>query len=94
MAHQVPLSKRRRQEGWKAKVYDNERKETPHLTVTRGPEDEWRVSLRDKSCLVPPGGTWSQIPEDVRLDIEADWEACIAYWDATNPGNPVKGEGL
>ncbi len=61
MPYNVPLSKALRDAGWKAKVFDREGAETPHLTISFK-DTRWRVSLRNGEFLVPPGGTWNDIP--------------------------------
>ncbi len=71
------------------KIRDNERLEPPHVTIMRGPK-AWRVGLRDGDFIVPPGGGWRDIPQEVRQAIAAHWEELIAAWDRMYPENPVR----
>lgn len=93
MPYEVRLSRKLRNAGWKAKVYDNEvGPEEPHFTIIHRSRT-WRVSLRTGDFLIPPGGRWSDIPEEL-TDAVADEETLAgmrAYWDAANPHNPVRG---
>lgn len=89
MAYSFPLSKQLSQEGWKAKIRDKERCETPHLTIlfkTRA----WRLSLRDGKFL-DEGDKWSQIDKRVRAAITAAaaLQELREAWDAMYPENPV-----
>jgi len=92
MPHDVRLSKVLEKAGWKVKVFDNEGAEEPHYTIMRKTQ-RWRVSLRTGHFLVPPGGGWNDIPEQVKAAIHAgnELERMRQYWDARNPHNPVKG---
>lgn len=92
MPYDVRLSKKLRTAGWKAKVFDNEvGPEEPHFTIMRK-ADSWRVSLRTGEFLVPPGGRWKDIPNELIATIsdETIVSEMRAYWDATNPHNPVQ----
>ena len=91
MPYQVPLERRLRREGWKAKIYDREGPEAPHVTILRGTK-AWRVGLRDKTFLVPPGGSWNEIAPAVKEAIDKDWDNLVTAWNMGNPFNPVKGE--
>ncbi len=52
-------------------------------------KSEWRVGLRDKSFLVPPGGKWADIDEEVRDLIETSWMMLQEAWDKKYPNNPI-----
>ena len=91
MAYEVELPKQFRKSGWKAKIRDKERVEPPHVTVMRGP-DAWRIGLRDGEFLVPPGGSWSDIPKGVRSALEKACQELKGKWDETYPENPIGGE--
>lgn len=75
--------------GWKVKILEKERLEPPHVTIRRGVRT-WRVGLRDGTFLVPPGGSWKDVPAEVREAIEANWGALVRAWDAKYPQNPVE----
>lgn len=55
MADPIRLPRKLREQGWKVKIYDNERLEPPHITLICR-ERVWRVGLRERDFLVPPGG--------------------------------------
>lgn len=83
----LPLSLKRA--GWKVKIFDKERLEPPHVTLLRGVQ-KWRVNLRDGRFLVPPGGSWKDVPPEVRVAVEAAWTELSKAWDAKYPENPVE----
>ena len=74
--------------GWKVKIRDKERLEPPHVTVMRKTE-EWRIDLRSGGFLVPPGGSWNDLPKDLRQEITDNWALLEQEWNAiygsTNP---------
>jgi len=74
---------------WKVKIRDNEALEPPHVTVLRGP-DAWRIGLRDGAFL--DGGSWHDLPDEVRAVVLAHWEDLRRAWDERFPGNPVEGQ--
>jgi hypothetical protein len=82
------LPSKLRNQGWKVKIQDKERLERPHITIWHQ-EDVWRISLRTRGFLVPPGGSWNRIDTEVREIIENAWEALCDAWDARYPENPV-----
>lgn len=91
MPDPIELPKKLKAQGWKAKVYDNERLEPPHLTLICR-ERVWRISLREKDFMVPPGGRWRDIDPAVRAILEEQWETLCDAWDAKHPTNPVSSE--
>jgi hypothetical protein len=88
MPFDVPLSTRLKAEGWKVKIREKERVEPPHVTIMHK-EAEWRLGLRDKQLLIPPGGRIRDIDPAVMQIIEEYWERPIVAWDAMYPENPV-----
>ncbi len=90
MPFDVPLPMKLKAEGWKVKIREKERVEPPHVTIIHK-ADEWRLGLRDRRLLVPPGGRIKDIDPEVRQIIEEHWEALIAAWDEKYPENPVSG---
>lgn len=93
MPYTVPLPQVLTKAGWRAKVFDAEGPETPHVTIRFKSHKAWRVSLRDGSFLVP-GGSWSEIPPEVRAAIELHWNELREYWNLRNPHNPVESGDL
>jgi hypothetical protein len=69
-------------------IREKERLEPPHVTIICG-KKEWRVGLRDKSFLVPPGGKWDDIDDDVRELIDGNWKSLQDAWDKKYPTNPI-----
>jgi len=88
MPHEIRLPKRLKARGWKVKIREKERLEPPHVTIMCG-KKEWRVGLRDESFLVPPGGTWADIDDEVRQIIEENWSDLQDAWDEKYPSNPI-----
>jgi hypothetical protein len=88
MPFEWPLPKTLKSEGWKVKIREKERVEPPHVTVMHR-ADEWRLGLRDKRLLVPPGGRIRDIDPEVMRIIEGHWERLKEAWDAKYPENPI-----
>ena len=91
MPHELDLPKRFKARGWKVKIREKERLEPPHVTIMCG-KKEWRVGLRGKRFLVPPGGTWADIDDEVRQLIEENWSDLQDAWDEKYPSNPISSE--
>jgi hypothetical protein len=92
MPYTLPIPKRLLAAGWRAKVFDDEGPETPHVTIQYKTEKWWRVSLRSQGLMVPPGGKWSEIPADIRQAVEEHLAKMRTYWDDRNPHNLVEGD--
>ena len=90
MPFDVPLPKKLKAQGWKAKIREKERVEPPHVTITHN-ADEWRLGLRDQRLLVPPGGRIKDIDPEVMQIIDEHWARLIEAWDEKYPENPVSG---
>src|SRR3954471_13732599 len=90
MPFELSLPKKLKARGWKVKIREKERVEPPHVTVMHHEED-WRIGLRDKQLLVPPGGRLKGIDPEVMRIIEENWDRLIEAWDAKYPENPVSG---
>jgi hypothetical protein len=88
MPFDVPLPRTLRAKGWKVKIREKERVEPPHITIMHK-ADEWRLGLRDRQLLVPPGGQIKDIDPTVMRVIGEYWERLIVAWDAKYPENPV-----
>ena len=73
--------------GWKAKIRDRERLETPHITVLLRTRS-WRVSLRDLTFLdrAPPP---RDVPREIVDAITGNLRRLREAWDAMYPDNPV-----
>jgi hypothetical protein len=88
MPFSLPLPRKLKVEGWKVKIREKERVEPPHVTVMHK-ADEWRLGLRDRQLLVPPGGRIRDIDADVMAIIDEHWQQLIESWDEKYPENPV-----
>ena len=88
MPFDLPLPKNLRSNGWKVKIREKERVEPPHVTVMYK-LDEWRLGLRDRQLLVPPGGRIKDIEPAVMRIIDENWQELVEAWDAKYPENPV-----
>ena len=91
MPHELGLPKSLKARGCKVKIRETERLEPPHVTVMCG-NKEWRIGLRDKTFLVPPGGKWSDLDEEIREIIERNWKTLQDAWDRKYPSNPISSE--
>jgi hypothetical protein len=69
-------------------IREKERLEPPHVTILLR-EEEWRLGLRDRKLLIPPGGRPKDIDAEVLQIIEDHWEQLKEAWDAKYPENPV-----
>ena len=94
MAFSLDLPDPLSSEGWKVKIRDKERLEPPHVTIFHG-RRVWRLGLRDRMFLIPPGGNWNQIDQRVRtaIESEATWRRLCDAWDRMYPPNPISAVG-
>ena len=76
MPFNVPLSRVLRKAGWRAKVFDEEGPETPHLTIQFKTERIWRVSLRNGTFIVPPGGRLGDMPDHIESPSRTTGNNC------------------
>jgi hypothetical protein len=88
MPYELALPKRLKRQGWKVKIREKERLEPPHVTVMHGVR-EWRISLRTGEPLVPPGGSWKEIDEELVGLLESEWQTLQDAWDEMYPTNPI-----
>src|SRR5262249_45971938 len=91
MPDPIELPRKLRVRGWKVKVYSRERLEPPHLTLICR-ERVWRISLRDRAFMVPPGAGWGAIAPQGRAIPEELWQILCDAWDEQQPTNPVSSE--
>src|SRR4051812_6096766 len=88
MPFQLALPRRLKQRGWKVKIREKERVEPPHVTIMHN-DEEWRLGLRDRQLLVPPGGRLKDIDAEVMEIIDGHWDELRRAWDEKYPENPV-----
>src|SRR5206468_12050372 len=88
MPYKLDLPKRLKAKGWKVKIREKERLEPPHVTVMCR-KKEWRIGLRDRTFLVPPGGDWSDLDDELREILDRNWEDLRIGWDSKYPTNPI-----
>jgi hypothetical protein len=87
MPLQLPLPERLSNEGWKVKIYDNERLEPPHATVIRG-NLAWRLNLRSRQFMDREPDP-RDVPRELRDVLQVEHAELVRLWDRTHPGNPV-----
>jgi 2'-5' RNA ligase len=87
MAFALTLSNDWVRQGWKVKIRDAERNETPHATILRR-RQAWRLSLRQREFLdaSPDPG---DVPDELVEHVWAQRRALRHAWDAMYPENPV-----
>ena len=92
MPFNVPLPRVLHKAGWRAKVFDAEGPEVPHVTIRFKTDKMWKVSLRNGTFVVPPGGRWQDIPAEIRSAIEDQdtLRQMREYWDRQNPQNRIE----
>jgi len=83
----LPLPERLSHEGWKVKIYDNERLEPPCATVIRG-NLEWRWNLRSRQFMDREPDP-RDVPRELREFVQVEHTKLVRLWDLTRPGNPV-----
>ncbi len=87
MPYVVRISLALRKAGWTVKIYDNEAREPPHVTIQRRAEGSWRVSLRDGG-LLDENSKWKDVPPEIRAAIVAHRGQLVAYWNERTPTTP------
>lgn len=87
MPSQLQLPDRLADDGWKVKIYDNERLEPPHATVIRGYR-QWRWNLRSRRFMNNEPDP-RDVPREVRDQLVTRHAELARLWDLTHPGNPV-----
>lgn len=91
MPYSVSLKATLRKAGWQVKIYDAEGSEEPHVSIFKRGR-KWRISLRSGNFL-DEGDKWSQIDDDVRTTIEAQWETLRSEWNKLHGAhNPISSE--
>ena len=87
MAYALDMPDEWRSQGWKVKIRDDERNETPHVTFLRR-RQAWRLSLRTGAfmdALPDPG----DVPGELARLVWGQRAALCRAWDAMYPENPV-----
>jgi hypothetical protein len=90
MGNDLPLPPRLKQAGWKVKVYQNEVREPPHVTILSPDGTKWRWDLRQRAFMdhsPPPHG----VHRDLVRFLRANWAELVSWWDSKHPDNPVGG---
>ena len=90
MPFDLDLPARCKSEGWKVKIREKERNEPPHVTILLRTRT-WRIDLRNGTFLIPPGGSWQDIDDDVRTTIQTQWDSLQRAWDQKYRENPIGG---
>ena len=63
---------------WGARISGRETVETPHLTISHGQEERWRLNLRTGDLLE---GDRKDIPADLLAELDRTKEQWKALWD-------------
>lgn len=87
MAHALELSDEWHSQGWKVKIRDDERNETPHATLLRR-RQFWRLDLRT-GRFMDSAPDPADVPGEL---VELVWKRRARLrraWDAMYPENPV-----
>lgn len=87
MPFSLELRRGLRKARWKVKIREDERLESPHVTILRGIQ-AWRLNLRTRQFM-DQGDAWSQIDSGVKRAIEENWETLREQWDQMYPQNPI-----
>ena len=74
-------------QGWKVKIRDDERNETPHATILRK-RQAWRVSLRTGMFLDAHPDP-AEVPDELVEHVWSKRQALRTRWNAMYPENPV-----
>ena len=88
MPYELPLTEPWASQGWKAKIFDVEGPEEPHVTV-RFRVRAWRISLRSGDFLNsdPPR---RDVPDGVVSYVHEHLPALVTVWDRMQPHNLVR----
>ncbi len=87
--YELPLPPRLASQRWKVKIWDNEIRESPHLTIICK-TSKWRWGLRERAFLDTEPDP-SLVPQEVMDVINAQYTSLCNEWDGVHPGNPVFG---
>jgi hypothetical protein len=79
MAYTLPIGKKLSDRGWRVKISDKERCETPHVTIIRG-KHRWRYSLRGGGFLdnKPPP---REVADEVTEVVDANMDLLRREWN-------------
>jgi hypothetical protein len=87
MAHVLELPDEWRTQGWKVKIRDDERNETPHATFLRK-RQAWRLSLR-AGAFMDSDPDPARVPRELLDHVWSRRADLHRAWDAIYPENPV-----
>lgn len=87
MAFALVLPEKWAHQGWKVKIRDDERNETPHATFLRK-RQAWRLSLRTGTFLDSHPHP-AEVPAGLVRHAWSKRQALRTSWDAMYPENPV-----
>ena len=85
---ELPLPKKLAAQRWKVKIWDNEIRESPHITIICKTQ-RWRWALRERAFMdaIPDP---SQVPVEVMEEITRQHNVLVREWDRIHPSNPVR----
>jgi hypothetical protein len=79
-----------RSRGWKVKIRDRERLESPHVTILNRAR-AWRFNLRSETFLDKEPDQ-KEVPKEVVDAIRANLVVLREAWDRIFPENPISSE--
>ena len=74
-------------QGWKVKIRDDERNETPHATFLRK-RQAWRLNLR-RCAFLDARPDPADVPRELVAHVWSERQALRRAWDTMYPENPV-----
>ena len=88
MVYSLEMPKPLQDKGWKVKIRNWERTETPHVTILRRTEG-WRYSIREPGFMDSHPDP-SRVPDDVVNHITKSLALLRKHWDKKHPDNPIE----
>lgn len=88
MPYSLQLPEGWAKQGWKAKIFDKERLEPPHVTILRGTQ-KWRINLRTGKFMDRKPSP-DDLPQAVVAAVLDTLDSLSAEWDKRHPSNPVR----
>ena len=87
--YELPLPAKLESERWKVKIWDNEIRESPHITIVRKTQ-KWRWGLRERAFMDKEPDP-SLVAQEVMDEVNGQYLLLCNEWDRIHPDNPVVG---
>jgi hypothetical protein len=88
MPYELPLLPKLKSEGWKIKVYDNEIREDPHVTIIRKTQ-HWRWAIRLKTFMDTEPDP-KKVPKEILALLTDEYRSICLGWNEVHPADPVE----